>query len=79
MGYLSLTRQEGDLVHLTIDPAVNTEALLHHLLRDGITVHVGEIQNGRVRVSIDAPKQVLILRGELADRPPPVGAAVIAD
>ncbi len=79
MGYLSLTRQEGDLVHLTIDPAVNTEALLRHLLRDGITVHVGEIQNGRVRVSIDAPKQVLILRGELTNGPPPVGVAAIAD
>lgn len=79
MGYLSLTRQEGDLIRLTIDPAVNTEALLRHLLRDGITVHVGEIQNGRVRVSIDAPKQVLILRGELADRQPSVGVAAIAD
>lgn len=65
MGYLTLTRHEGDQVKLSIDPGVDTEALLKHLLRDGITIHVGEIGCGRVKVGVDAPKEILILRDEL--------------
>lgn len=67
MGYLSLTRCEGEEIRLTIDPAVDTESLLRNLLRDGITVHVREIQSGRVSVSIEAPKQIQILRSELIE------------
>lgn len=67
MGYLSLTRTEGEEIRLTIDPAVDTEALLRSLLRDGITVHVREVQSGRVRVCIEAPKQIGIYRSELIE------------
>ena len=66
MGYLTLTRHEGDQIKLSIDPGVDTEALLKHLLRDGITIHVGEIGCGRVKTGVDAPKEILILRDELA-------------
>ena len=66
MGYLSLSRLEGEEIRLTIDPGVDTEALLRNLLRDGITVHVREVQRGKVSVCIEAPKQVHILRTELA-------------
>lgn len=66
MGYLTLSRRSGEMIRLTIDPAVDTEALLKHLLRDGITLHVGEMQGGQVRIGIDAPREMLILRDELA-------------
>ena len=62
MGYLTVTRREGEQIRLTIDPGVDTEQLLQHLLRDGITVHIGEIAGHKVRVSIEAPKEVLIWR-----------------
>jgi carbon storage regulator CsrA len=65
MGYLTLTRHEGDQIKLSIDPGVDTEALLKHLLRDGITIHVGEIDGGKVRIGVDAPKEILVLREEL--------------
>lgn len=68
MGYLTLTRHEGDQIKLSIDPGVNTEALLKHLLRDGITIRVGEMSGGKVRIGVDAPREVLVLRDELADR-----------
>jgi hypothetical protein len=68
MGYLTLTRHEGDQIKLSIDPGVDTEALLKHLLRDGITIHVGEIGSGRVKIGVDAPREILVLRDELADR-----------
>ena len=32
MGYLCLTRHEGELIRITIDPGVDTEKLLRHLL-----------------------------------------------
>jgi sRNA-binding carbon storage regulator CsrA len=66
MGFLTLSRREGDQIKLSIDPGVDTEALLKHLLRDGITIHVGELSGGQVRIGVDAPKEILILRDELA-------------
>lgn len=66
MGYLTLSRRSGEMIRLTIDPAVDTEALLKHLLRDGSTLHVGEAQGGKVRIGVDAPREMLILRDELA-------------
>jgi carbon storage regulator CsrA len=44
------------------------------VIGDGITVTVIEVQGNRVRVGLDAPEQVRILRGELLgcqDRPVP--------
>lgn len=68
MGYLTVTRREGEMIRLTIDPGVDTKKLLQQLLRDGITVHVGAFQGqSQVRISIEAPKQLLILRDELID------------
>lgn len=44
MGYLTVTRRAGEMIRLTIDPGVDAEKLLKELLRDGITMHIGEIQ-----------------------------------
>lgn len=65
MGFLTVTRREGEQIRLMIDPGIDTEQLLRHLLRDGITVHIGAMSRGQVRVSIEAPKEVLLLRNEL--------------
>lgn len=65
MGYLTLTRREGEQIRLTIDPGLDTEKLLQHLQQDGITINVGEIGRTQVKISIEAPNDVLVLRGEL--------------
>lgn len=65
MGYLTLSRREGEQIRLTIDPGVDTEKLLQHLLRDGITIHIGEMHGGHVRVGVEAPKQVIVMREEI--------------
>ncbi len=68
MGYLTVTRREGGMIRLTIDPGVDTEKLFKELLRDGITVHVGELQGqSQARIGVEAPKQILIHRDELID------------
>lgn len=69
MGYLTVTRREGQHLRLTIDPAVNTEKLLQHLLRDGITITIGCIDAQRVKVAVDAPAEILIMRDELIEPP----------
>lgn len=68
MGYLTLTRREGEKVQLSIAPAVDTTALLQHLLKDGISIHVGEVRGGKVRISIEAPREMLVLREELSSQ-----------
>lgn len=65
MGYLVLNRHEGESIRLTIDPGVDTSKLLEHLLRDGITIAIGEIKGAQVRVAIEAPREILALRSEL--------------
>lgn len=65
MGYLALTRREGQHIRLTIDPGVDTEKLLQHLLRDGITITMGAIDGHKAKIAIDAPREILVLRDEL--------------
>lgn len=69
MGYLTVTRREGEQIRLTIDPGVDTEKLLQHLLRDGITISMGTIDGHKAKLAIDAPKEILILRDELVAGP----------
>lgn len=66
MGFLTITRREGESIHLSIDPGVDTQKLLSLLLRDGITIHVHRGQRDRhIRVGIEAPRQIKISRDEL--------------
>lgn len=68
MGFLTVTRREGETIRLTIDPGVDTEKLLALLLRDGITIHMYRGQrDGHIRVGIEAPKQIQISRAELVE------------
>lgn len=68
MGFLTVTRREGEMIRLTIDPGIDPEKLLQQLLRDGITIHVGFTEcHSRARISIEAPRQITILREELVD------------
>ena len=60
MGYLTLTRRESDHVSFIIDPGIDTEKLLSNLLQDGITMHVGKVEAGRVNVGIEVPREITI-------------------
>lgn len=65
MSHLILTRRVGQSIVLTVAPGADPEQALHQLLRDGITVEINRVNNGNVRVSIDAPRTIQILRDEL--------------
>jgi sRNA-binding carbon storage regulator CsrA len=49
MGYLVLTRKEGEKITLRVQPGTNAEELLEQLLLDGITIRVGQIGGGQVK------------------------------
>lgn len=38
------------------------------LIGDDIVIHVHQIERGQVSIGIDAPKEVVILRAEIADQ-----------
>lgn len=66
MGYLGLNRRDGEQIRLIIEPGTDTDTLLRELLRNGITILINTTSNpNQIRVSIDAPRQISILRGEL--------------
>ena len=65
MGFLVLSRKEGEEIRLSIQPGVDTEKLLNQLLTDGITIRVSDLTSNQVRIGIEAPREVLVLRSEL--------------
>lgn len=65
MSHLMLTRRAGQSIVLTLAPDADPEKALLQFLRDGITVEIRQIESGNVRVSIDAPRTIQILRNEL--------------
>lgn len=65
MSHLLLTRRVGQSIVITVAPGADPEQALHQLLRDGITVEINRVEHGNVRVSIDAPTTIQILRDEL--------------
>lgn len=65
MSHLMLTRRVSQSIVLTVAPGADPEQALHQLLRDGITVEINRVEHGNVRVSLDAPRTIQILRDEL--------------
>ncbi|MDX1368112.1 carbon storage regulator [Pseudomonas sp.] len=68
MPHLMLTRSAGQSIVLTLAPDADPEKALLQFLRDGITVEISQIESSNVRVSIDAPRTIQILRNELIHR-----------
>lgn len=55
MSHLILTRRVGQSIVINVAPEADPKQALHQLLRDGITGEINRVQQGNVRVSIDAP------------------------
>jgi sRNA-binding carbon storage regulator CsrA len=68
MGYLVLSRREGEEIKLTVEPGVDAETLFNLLVRDGITITLAGLQSNQARIAIDAPRAITVLRGELVPK-----------
>lgn len=67
MGYLVLTRREGEKITLRVQPGTDPDDLLAQLLLDGITVKLKGIEGSRAKIAIEAPADLQILRSELEE------------
>ncbi len=65
MGYLVLTRREGEKITIRVQPGTDPDELLEQLLLDGISIDFLETSGRRARIGIEAPQVLGILRAEL--------------
>ncbi len=65
MAYLVLTRHQGESIRLSIRDGADETELLEQLRSGGIYIDVLELTERRVRLGLDAPRDVLILREEI--------------
>jgi len=68
---LVLSRQEGQSITITIDESVNPAMTVGELFVDNpIRIHISNMEGKKTRiatVSIDAPKELYIVRSELIE------------
>lgn len=65
MAYLVLTRHQGESIRLSIRDGADETELLEQLRSGGIYIDILELTERRVRLGLDAPRDVLILREEI--------------
>ena len=65
MGYLVLQRKQGETIHLQIAPGTDALELAKKLEKGGITLFFNSMDGSKVRIGIEAPNELNILRGEL--------------
>lgn len=72
---LVLGRRIGEKLVLTIDPDADPQQALRALLGEGIEISVADYdtQRKQVRLSVLAPREVLVLREELVSQAPAKG------
>ena len=64
MGYIVLSRKETESVMLCLAPDADPAAALHELQK-GIFIDVLRLKSRHIKIGIEAPDSVLVLRGEL--------------
>lgn len=67
MGYLVLTRREGESLNISIRPGADVDDLVQDLLQHGITIGISELNGTQAKIGISAPDDLLILREELVE------------
>lgn len=63
---LILTRRSGQSIRLMPDPGLDPATLVSELFRDGpIQIYVWYMDEDRLRLGIEAPVRIVVLRDEL--------------
>ena len=64
---LILTRKEGESLHLSLHPDTPRDMTVHELFSSGpiIIAYKERLDSGAVRVGIQAPAEIFVLREEL--------------
>ncbi|ERI50501.1 hypothetical protein N878_08555 [Pseudomonas sp. EGD-AK9] len=67
MRHLVLTRRVGERLFLHVERDADPVKVLEQLQREGIMIETRDIRGGQVRLSIEAPSDVSIVREELGE------------
>lgn len=67
MGYLCLTRRPHEAIELYVQPGTTAEELFAALRERAIYIRIAEFQGGQVKLGIEAPACIGIVRAELLD------------
>ena len=65
---LMLTRNKGQSIKLHLEKGADTVEIIDLLMNEGITIHVSDFEREKIKIGIDAPKSIKILRTELVDK-----------
>ncbi len=65
---LTLSRQEGESLFIDLEDSVDPNTTVGELFADGpIEILVSQIKRGSVKIGIEAPGEINIVRGELIE------------
>jgi sRNA-binding carbon storage regulator CsrA len=65
---LVLTRRPGEGLLLLLSPDADHDEVLKKLCTSGVEVRINSVDRNNVKIGIDAPEDVLVLRNELVGR-----------
>ena len=62
---LTFTRKKGESIILNLDPSLDPDTPIGDVLSYPIKIKIDKTSQGNAKISIDAPRYVLVLREEL--------------
>lgn len=63
---LVLGRKVGEAITIEWDPGLEPDTALGRVFADGpITIWITDVSHGQVKVGVDAPRSLSVVRGEL--------------
>lgn len=61
---LTRTYKEDSVIYLTLAPDADPKTPIGELLEEGIEIYIGKIRDRQASIGVEAPKALLIDRGE---------------
>jgi len=65
---LTFTRKKGESIILTLDPSIDPDTPISEVLSGQIQVKIDRTGAYSVKISIDAPRAIQVMRNELVEQ-----------
>ncbi|QNG99171.1 carbon storage regulator [Pseudomonas sediminis] len=64
---LVITRRAGEKIYIFLEPNADLDSIVKTLVTTGIEIKVTSIKGSQVKVGIEAPSELTVLREELCE------------